>query len=85
MLVAGDGRGLTVLFAFRSSRSSVARASPVTGHLPVSLTYLFTRPFSNTCPDLMETTGCSGTLPEMEQNIATADGCPCCPDNSRRV
>ena len=68
-LVEGALRGLTALLAFTGSKSSGASSEPVIGHLPVSLTYFSTSFFSNRCPDLLLTTGWSGTFPLMLQNM----------------
>lgn len=53
----------------RGSRSSSDMDSCVIGHFPVSLTYFSIKAFSNRCPDLVLITGCSGTLPEIAQNM----------------
>ena len=80
MLVAGVARGLTVLLVASGSRSSRERSHCVTGHLPVSCTYFSISRFSNTWPDFLQTTGSSGTLPLMAQNMvaAAAAAARCC-------
>jgi hypothetical protein len=69
MEVAAVGRGLAPPPLASGRRSSSSRASLVTGSRPVSLMTLRMRRFSYRCPDFLDTTGSSGTVPEMEHSI----------------
>eukprot|EP00964_Phaeocystis_antarctica_P154239 scaffold122838_cov72-Phaeocystis_antarctica.AAC.1 len=79
MLLAATGRGFTVELTFRGRRSSADSTSPVTGHFPVLSMYFSMTDCSKRWPVLL-TTGCSGVLPDMAQNIAAAapSGCATC-------
>ncbi len=63
------GRGATLVLPTSGRRSSASIGAPVLGLVPSEAMYFSMRLRSNTCPDVLETTGSLGTLPEMPQNI----------------
>jgi len=71
MEVAAAGRGLTEAPTLSGSRSEAASSSPVTGHRPPDDSSAFSMSdFSKRWPLLLLTTGTSGVVLEIAQNIA---------------